>query len=328
MGKSSQMKFYAVAVGRQTGVFETWDQCQAQVNGFSGAKFKSFQTREEAQSFVDTISTLAESTKNNAAGSKKRPRSGDDNQEDETRKTKSSKTPIQPRPQPTKYVCVQIHVMFDGGSRGNPGVAGAGAIITCQQTPLQTIAASSFTTSRAGSSSTSGGVTKVWQNRRVTKIRDYLGVGHTNNQAEYQGLCVGLKQAADDLHRVVSHIISPKKKNSSGETNEDDVIAFRVECIVQGDSQLIINQVTGDYQCHHEKLKPYLTRVKNYLDLMETAVSHDNNDRCQVFVNTRFEHVLREFNAEADALGNEAMDARQSWTTVTVDGVEQPPELT
>ncbi|KAM6538008.1 hypothetical protein FALCPG4_003896 [Fusarium falciforme] len=47
------MKFYAVAIGRTTGVFATWDETKPQVNGYSGAKHKSFKSREEAQEFVD-----------------------------------------------------------------------------------------------------------------------------------------------------------------------------------------------------------------------------------------------------------------------------------
>ena len=45
-------KFYAVATGRQKGVFETWDACLASVDRWPGAKYKSFPTRAEAESFV------------------------------------------------------------------------------------------------------------------------------------------------------------------------------------------------------------------------------------------------------------------------------------
>jgi len=44
--------FYAVAKGRLTGVFDSWSDCQRQVNGFPGARFKKFQTRGEAEEFV------------------------------------------------------------------------------------------------------------------------------------------------------------------------------------------------------------------------------------------------------------------------------------
>ncbi|RTE78985.1 hypothetical protein BHE90_006515 [Fusarium euwallaceae] len=47
------MKYYAVAIGRTTGVFETWDETKSQVNGYSGARHKSFKSREEAQEFVN-----------------------------------------------------------------------------------------------------------------------------------------------------------------------------------------------------------------------------------------------------------------------------------
>ncbi|RSL56991.1 Ribonuclease H [Fusarium duplospermum] len=46
------MKFYAVAIGRITGIFETWDETKAQVNGYSGARHKSFKSRKEAQEFI------------------------------------------------------------------------------------------------------------------------------------------------------------------------------------------------------------------------------------------------------------------------------------
>uniref|UniRef100_A0A182WQW2 Ribonuclease H1 n=1 Tax=Anopheles minimus TaxID=112268 RepID=A0A182WQW2_9DIPT len=48
------MPFYAVAKGRQVGIFATWPECQAQVQGFTGARFKKFSTQSEAQQFVTT----------------------------------------------------------------------------------------------------------------------------------------------------------------------------------------------------------------------------------------------------------------------------------
>lgn len=45
-------KFYAVKQGKKPGVYMTWDQCKAQVHGFSGAVYKSFPTKEEADAFV------------------------------------------------------------------------------------------------------------------------------------------------------------------------------------------------------------------------------------------------------------------------------------
>ncbi|ETY74464.1 ribonuclease H family protein [Lactiplantibacillus fabifermentans] len=46
-------KFYAVRVGRKPGIYSTWAACQQQINGYSGAQYKSFPTRAEAEAFVN-----------------------------------------------------------------------------------------------------------------------------------------------------------------------------------------------------------------------------------------------------------------------------------
>ena len=58
---TTKKKFYAVKKGYQTGIFSTWAECQKQTQGFKGALFKSFLTKEEAQNYLndqpqDTIS--------------------------------------------------------------------------------------------------------------------------------------------------------------------------------------------------------------------------------------------------------------------------------
>ena len=42
-------KFYVVWVGRIPGVYASWGECKEQVEGFTGAKYKSFSTELEAQ---------------------------------------------------------------------------------------------------------------------------------------------------------------------------------------------------------------------------------------------------------------------------------------
>ncbi len=44
--------FYAVQKGKETGVFLTWPECQAAIQGVSGAKYKKFAKKEEAEAFV------------------------------------------------------------------------------------------------------------------------------------------------------------------------------------------------------------------------------------------------------------------------------------
>ncbi|MGN0478570.1 MAG: viroplasmin family protein [Hominenteromicrobium sp.] len=51
-------KYYAVRVGRQTGIFETWEDCRAQTTGFKGASFKSFPSRAEAEAYLQGTDDL------------------------------------------------------------------------------------------------------------------------------------------------------------------------------------------------------------------------------------------------------------------------------
>jgi ribonuclease HI len=46
------MSFYAVANGRTMGVFTIWKECQRSVIGFPNARFKKFETKEEAEQFI------------------------------------------------------------------------------------------------------------------------------------------------------------------------------------------------------------------------------------------------------------------------------------
>ena len=49
MGKQ---KFYAVAAGKRPGIYYTWEECRAQVEGAKGAVYKSFPTLKEAAAFL------------------------------------------------------------------------------------------------------------------------------------------------------------------------------------------------------------------------------------------------------------------------------------
>ncbi len=46
------MSYYAVAVGREVGVFPSWEDAKRQVSGFPGAKHKKFRTKVEAERFL------------------------------------------------------------------------------------------------------------------------------------------------------------------------------------------------------------------------------------------------------------------------------------
>lgn len=42
------MKYYVVWEGREPGVYDSWDDCQQQVNGYPGARYKSYPSAEAA----------------------------------------------------------------------------------------------------------------------------------------------------------------------------------------------------------------------------------------------------------------------------------------
>lgn len=46
-------KFYAVKSGRHPGIYTTWPDCQKQVHGFKGGKFKSFDSEEDAIKYME-----------------------------------------------------------------------------------------------------------------------------------------------------------------------------------------------------------------------------------------------------------------------------------
>ena len=45
-------KFYAVRKGKTPGIYESWEACKRNVDGYPGAQYKSFKTRKEAEQFV------------------------------------------------------------------------------------------------------------------------------------------------------------------------------------------------------------------------------------------------------------------------------------
>ncbi len=51
MAKNS--KFYVVWRGLTPGIYSSWNECEKQVKGVDGARFKSFKTREEAENALE-----------------------------------------------------------------------------------------------------------------------------------------------------------------------------------------------------------------------------------------------------------------------------------
>ena len=62
----AKIKFYAVKAGRIPGVYKTWEECQKQTIGYSGAIFKSFSTEQEAQNYINNTNSLTQTTTANS----------------------------------------------------------------------------------------------------------------------------------------------------------------------------------------------------------------------------------------------------------------------
>jgi ribonuclease HI len=133
----------------------------------------------------------------------------------------------------------------DGGSRGNPGPAGAGFVIELD-----------------GEIVCRGG-----------KFIPFA----TNNVAEYEAFVWGLNNVAALGHTEVQ---------------------------VFADSELLVKQINGQYRVKNEGLKPLFQKALTELRRFKTY---------------KVSHVRREMNEAADAMANEAMDARATVGDAPVD---------
>lgn len=50
--------YYAVAIGKNSGIYHSWSECKEQIHGISNAKFKKFNKLDDAQKFIQSNSIL------------------------------------------------------------------------------------------------------------------------------------------------------------------------------------------------------------------------------------------------------------------------------
>lgn len=55
-------KYYAIRKGKKTGIFTTWDICKQYVNGYSGAEYKSFADRADAENYLNGDTSISTDT--------------------------------------------------------------------------------------------------------------------------------------------------------------------------------------------------------------------------------------------------------------------------
>jgi len=60
-------RFYAVAIGREPGVYTDWPEAQKQVEGFPGARHKGFMIYSDAEEFLEYEQNKEEERKSGLA---------------------------------------------------------------------------------------------------------------------------------------------------------------------------------------------------------------------------------------------------------------------
>lgn len=60
----AKTNYYAVKKGHKTGVFESWEECQSAIRGFSSPEFKKFITIEEANAYLEDKNIYMEQIEN------------------------------------------------------------------------------------------------------------------------------------------------------------------------------------------------------------------------------------------------------------------------
>lgn len=96
-------KVYAVAAGHQPGIYDNWPEAEQQVKGYTGARYKGFIDRAEAELWLRDPQYRQATARNN-----------------------HPPAPAAETPQPRVG---EISIYTDGGCRNNPGPGGYGAIL-------------------------------------------------------------------------------------------------------------------------------------------------------------------------------------------------------
>jgi len=104
-------KFYVVWEGRERGIFTDWDRCKAQIDRFTGARYKSFKTRAEAEA---AFRGPSEASIGKAAPAARK---------------FSGKGPRTYTAAEVADLPMQVKIFADGGCEPNPGHAGSGVAV-------------------------------------------------------------------------------------------------------------------------------------------------------------------------------------------------------
>lgn len=123
-------KVYAVRIGRKTGIFSTWEECEAQVKGFAGAKFKGFPEMNEALAWLGMGSPSTE--KNASAASRKNKSAAP------AVRAKKETFPFADPPTADEKENVDYIIYTDGSCLRNPNGPGGWAAVLLKQSTRET----------------------------------------------------------------------------------------------------------------------------------------------------------------------------------------------
>jgi ribonuclease HI len=116
-------KYYAVRSGRELGIYLTWEECKAQVDGYPNAEYKGFSALRDAEVYLGSVKAPEPSkSKPSDAQPSGAPKS--------KRKTKPEqiKLPATERLE-TSDGLKQVVIYTDGACTGNPGPGGYGVVL-------------------------------------------------------------------------------------------------------------------------------------------------------------------------------------------------------
>jgi len=157
---------------------------------------------------------------------------------------------------------------FDGGSRGNPGLAGAGYVLfeKKQNCDVKDMSPEAWT--------------------EVYHGQCFLGDNETCNTAEYVALNQGLRAAQ---------------------------LLGIMNLLVEGDSNLVVQQITGTWRVKAENLRGLCKHSQNLITKFE---------------NFEIRHIERAMNTRADQLANRAMNSKVSCAGYSKPSAQLPsPEF-
>ncbi|CAL1357961.1 unnamed protein product [Linum trigynum] len=231
--------FYVVRKGGMIGIYKSFPDCLAQagysVSDPSVSVFKGYGLPRDAEDYLASLglrnaaySVSATDVKADLFGKLEPCR---------IQPPASNKGSSSERYQETPTVHSPAIIYFDGASKGNPGPAGAGAVLCSPD------------------------------GRMVWRFSEGVGLA-TNNVAEYRGVILGMKQALKKGFRDIR---------------------------VQGDSNLVCMQIQGIWKLKNQNI---------------IALGNEAKALKEKFRTFEIRHILREFNSEADALANQAVQLR------------------